>query len=59
VELLVDYLVLVLLPDHDHFIQHHHTLAAGEHLLRHLYPYVHHLALLLHHHFQLLIELNL
>jgi hypothetical protein len=29
VELLVDYLVLVFLADHDYFIQHHHTLAAG------------------------------
>jgi hypothetical protein len=59
VELLVDYLVLVLLSDHDYFLQYHHTLAAREHLLLHMYHYVHHLAHLLHHHFQLVVGLNL
>jgi hypothetical protein len=58
VDLLVDYLVMVLPADHDHFLQHFHTLTAGEHL-HHMHHYVHHLAHLLHHPLQLLGELNL
>jgi hypothetical protein len=58
VELLVDYLILVLPANNDDLITHH-TLAAREHILLHMYHYVHHLAYLRHCHIHLVVELNL
>jgi hypothetical protein len=58
VDLLIDYLVLVLHIDHVVLLQHYHTLVVGEHL-HHLQHYVNHLSNLLHHHLQLVVEPNL